>query len=214
MDGVELHGATCPLLVKSDGSKMGKTETGAIWLSADRTSPYAFYQYWINVTDEDAGKCLRFLTDLNEAHIAELDAAQQPNRSNAPSQKTLASELTRLIHGEEGLRKAQRATDIFFGAEITDLSDDMLGAIFADVPSRRLDATRLADGFPVIDALLESGLFSSKGDVRRSIQQGGAYLNNRRVEQLDMLLTRDHLASETMMVVRSGRRKYALLRFQ
>ena len=214
MDGIEMHGVTCPLLVNSDGAKMGKTESGAIWLSPERTSPYTFYQYWINVPDNDAGKCLRFLTDLNKSQITELDASQQTQPEQRASQKALASELTRLVHGEEGLRKAQRATEIFFGAEISDLSDAMLGAIFADVPSRQLDAVRLREGLPVIDALLESGLFASKGEVRRSIQQGGAYLNNRRIEQLELVLTQEHLASESMIVVRSGRRKYALLRFQ
>lgn len=214
MRGVQLYGMTCPLLTKSDGGKMGKTESGALWLSAERTSPYQFYQYWINVDDADAGKCLRFLTELGREEVEALDAARQADPGKRESQRRLAEELTKLVHGESGLTTAKRATEIFFGAEISQLNDQQLVEIFADVPSKELSLTRLADGgLPLIDALVESGLSKSKGDARRTIQQGGAYVNNRRISDLETKLTAADLASETVMVLRSGKKSYALLRF-
>jgi len=214
MRGAQLYGLTWPLLTKSDGSKMGKTESGAIWLSPARTPPYAFYQYWINVDDADAGKCLRFLTDLGREEIEALDAMRASEPARRDSQRRLAEELTRLIHGTDGLQAAQRATEIFFGAEIEQMSDRQLSGIFADVPSRELARSRLSgEGLNVIDALVESGLAKNKSEARRTIEQGGAYINNRRVEGLTQQLGPAHLASESVMVLRSGKKKYALLRF-
>lgn len=212
--GMQLYGITWPLLTKSDGGKMGKTESGAIWLSPARTSPYQFYQYWINVEDADAGKCLRFLTELSHEEIESLDAARGSNPGARDSQRRLAEEITRLVHGEPGLATARRATDIFFGAEIDQLNDAQLVEIFADVPSKTVPRSRLdPPGLSVIDALDEAKLVKSKSDARRTIEQGGAYVNNRRVEGIDRMLTANDLASETVMVLRSGRKKYALLRF-
>jgi tyrosyl-tRNA synthetase len=214
MRGTQLYGMTCPLLTKSDGGKMGKTESGAVWLSAERTSPYKFYQYWINVDDADAGKCLRFLTELGQAEVESLDAARASDPGKRESQRRLAEALTTLVHGDAGLATARRATEIFFGAEISQLSDSQLTEIFADVPSRELPRDRLAgEGLPLIDALAESGLAKSKSQARQTIQQGGAYVNNRRVESVDAKLTTSDLASETVMVLRSGKKSYALLRF-
>jgi tyrosyl-tRNA synthetase len=215
MKGVQLYGMTCPLLTKTDGSKMGKTETGTVWLSPARTSPYAFYQYWINVEDTDAGKCLRFLTDLSRKEIEALDAVRAADPGKRESQRRLAEEVTRLIHGETGLQSARRATEIFFGAEISELSDAQLGEIFADVPSRDLLRARLSgEGLNVVDALVEATLAKSKGEARRIVEQGGAYVNNRRVEGLSRQLASSDLASESVMVLRSGKKKYALLRFR
>ncbi len=214
MSGAQLYGLTCPLLTKSDGSKMGKTESGTVWLSPRRTSPYAFYQYWINVDDADTGNCLRMLTEVERDEIEALDAARAADPGKRESQKRLAEELTRLVHGEDGLRAAQRATEIFFGAEIREFSDAQLGEIFADVPSCELPRERLAgDGLNLVDALVEAGLAKSKGEARRTIGQGGAYVNNRRTEGVETQLTASDLASESVMVLRSGKKKYALLRF-
>lgn len=210
----QLYGMTCPLLTKSDGTKMGKTESGAIWLSSDRTSPYAFYQYWVNVADDDAGKCLRFLTELSHEEIESLDKsrAEEPHLRN--SQKRLAEHLTQLIHGDEGLSSALRATEIFFGGTIEDMNDSQLNEIFADVPSSELSRDRLAgDGLSLLDAFVEAGLAKSKGEARRAVSQGGAYVNNVRAESVDQSLTASDLASETVLVLRSGKKKYALLRF-
>ena len=215
MHSVQLYGLTCPLLTKADGAKMGKTESGAIWLSAERTSPYTFYQYWLNVADEDAGKCLRFLTELDHQEIEALDQSRAETPHLRESQKRLAESITRMIHGETGLAKARQATDIFFGAEIQDLSDGDLGQIFSDVPSLTIGFDQLEDpGYSLIDALADSGLCQSKGESRRTIKEGGAYVNNRRISDLEATLQRRDLASETMIVLRRGKKKYALLRFQ
>ena len=212
--GVQLYGMTCPLLTKSDGTKMGKTESGALWLDADKTSPYHFYQYWINLDDVDVDKCLRFFTDLDETCIESVVAEHEAAPEKRAGQRTLATELTRLVHGEEGVATAQKATEIFFGAEISELNDAQLTAIFADVPSQELSPARLeGEGLWVVDALVDSGLAKSKGEARRMVSQGGAYVNNRRVESVETQLSADDLASETVMVLRSGKKRYALLRF-
>ncbi len=216
MHSLQLYGLTTPLLTKSDGTKMGKTESGAVWLAADRTSPYQFFQYWINVDDADASKCLRFFTDLSREEVEALDAARETNPAGRESQRRLAEEVTRLIHGEEGLRVAQRATEIFFGEAITGLNDAQLGAVFADVPSAELPRSALAgEGLNILDAFaIESlGLAKSKGEARRAVAQGGAYVNNHRVENIELQLTAEQLASESCIVLRSGKKKYALLRF-
>jgi tyrosyl-tRNA synthetase len=216
MRGVQLYGLTNPLLTKSDGSKMGKTETGTVWLSAGRTSPYQFYQYWIRVEDADVGRCLRMLTTLPREEIESLDASRAADPGKRDSQRRLAEELTQLVHGPEGLATAQRATEIFYGAEISELNDAQLTEIFSDVPSAQLPRHALeeAGGLPIIDSLVSAGLSKSKGDARRSVQQGGAYVNNRRIQSVDTRLTAADLASETVMVLRSGKKNYALLRFQ
>jgi len=212
--GVQLHGMTCPLLTKADGSKMGKTEAGALWLAPERTSPYQFYQYWINLDDADVGRCLRFFTDLGRDEVEAVMAQQEQDPGRRVGQRRLAEELTRLVHGPEGLTAAERATEIFFGAEIGDLSDAQLTEIFADVPSRELARDRLAGaGLLVIDALCEAGLAKTKGEARRTIQQGGAYVNNRRVEDLEARLTADDLAGRRVLVLRSGKKRYGLLCF-
>jgi tyrosyl-tRNA synthetase len=214
MRGVQLYGFTCPLLTKSDGSKMGKTETGTVWLSAERTSPYQFYQYWIRLEDADVGKCLRMLTTLSREEIESLDAARAADAAKRDSQRRLAEELTQLVHGLGGLRVAQRATEIFYGAEIAELNDAQLVEIFADVPSQQLsrDALEVEGGLSIVDALVTAGLAKSKGDARRTVQQGGAYVNNRRIDG-EARLTKSNLASESVMVLRSGKKNYALLRF-
>lgn len=214
MRGVQLYGLTWPLLTKSDGGKMGKTESGTVWLSPRRTSPYQFYQYWLNIDDADAGKCLRYFTDLGREEIEALDAARQQSPEARQSQRRLAEEVTRLVHGETGLTKARRASEILFGAEIDSLSDLELGEIFADVPSRTMPLTTLAAGLSMIDALVAAGLTKSKGEARRVIEQGGAYVNNRRVESIERRLNESDLASESVLVLRSGKKKYALLRFE
>lgn len=213
MLGKQLYGITCPLLTKSDGAKMGKTESGAIYLSPERTSPYEFYQYWVRVEDDDVGMCLRFLTELTEEEIKSLDLARAAEPHQRASQKRLAEEVTKLIHGEEGLKSAKQATEILFGAEIADLSDKELQQIFADVPSVTLPMDRLNGGITIVDALVEAGLSKSKGEARRTVEQGGAYVNNQRVESIEKTLSTSDLASETVIVLRSGKKKYGLIKF-
>ncbi len=212
--GVQLHGLTCPLLTKSDGTKMGKTESGAIWLSAQKTSPYQFYQYWYNTQDSDVGRCLRYFTDLTQQEIEFLENQHAANPGQRSAQKRLAADFTRLVHGGEALAAALKASEILFGAEIDKLSDRQLGEVFADVPSRQWPRSVLeGTGLAVVDALFEVGLAKSKGEARRAIGEGGGYVNNRRVESVDARLTCGDLASESMIVVRKGKKNYGLLRF-
>ena len=212
MTGTQLYGLTTKLLTKSDGKKMGKTESGAVWLDANRTSPYHFYQYWVNVDDADIPNVLRFFTDLSESETAELLAEHEKDPGKRLPQKQIAMELTRLVHGPAGLQAAEKATEIFFGAEVSQLDDSQLGPIFADVPSLEVTRAELEAGIPLIDALVRAKLAGSKGDARRAIQQGGAYVNNRPGGDLDRKLTPADLASETMIVLRSGKKRYALLK--
>ena len=209
----QLQGLTSPLLTKNDGSKMGKTESGTLWLDPNKTPPYQFYQYWINLDDAEVEKVLKIFTDLSQAEIAGVIADHQVDPGKRTAQRKLADELTLLVHGESGLSAAKKATEIFFGGEITALSDATLCSIFADVPSKELPKQRLVEGFSLIDALVESGLSPSKSEARRTIQQGGAYINNRPMGDVNTLLTVGHLASESVMVLRTGKKKYALLRF-
>ncbi|TWT48535.1 tyrosine--tRNA ligase [Botrimarina hoheduenensis] len=215
MHAQQLYGMTWPLLTKSDGTKMGKTESGAIWLDPQRTSPYEFYQYWVNVDDADVGGCLRMLTELPLEEIVSLDAQRAENAAERLSQKRLAESLTRLVHGEEGVAVAQRATAVFFGgAEVEGLDDRVLGQLFADVPAGECPLSTLSgEGLPIVEALIAAGLAKSKAEARRTVEQGGAYINNRRVEGLERTLTPADLASESVTVLRSGRKRYALLRF-
>jgi tyrosyl-tRNA synthetase len=208
----QLYGLTWPLLTKSDGTKHGKTEGGTVWLAADRTSPYKFYQYWINVDDSDTGKCLRFLTELDreEIHDLEKQTAESPERNIG--QRRLAEELTRIVHGENGVKMAQKATEIMFGGEIDGQSDAMLLDVFSQLPSHQIDAQLLDDGLSMVEAFVLTGIAKSKGDARRAVEQGGAYVNNRRVQDLTYKLTRADLASESVLVLRRGKKSYGLLR--
>jgi tyrosyl-tRNA synthetase len=211
----DLHGITCPLLTKADGTKMGKTASGAVWLDPRRTSPYRFYQYWINLDDDDAGRCLMRLTELALDEIHAIDASRAANPAARETQKRLATELTRLVHGDVGLAAARQATDIFFGAEIENLDDSALTEIFADVPSSQFPRAALdGEGLPILDALTATGLAASKGAARRTIEQGGAYVNNRRVTDAAYRLTPRDLAGTSTLVLRSGKKSYAIARFQ
>ncbi|MGL6196989.1 MAG: tyrosine--tRNA ligase [Thermoguttaceae bacterium] len=216
IDAVQLYGITCPLLTKSDGKKMGKTESGTLWLDPERTSPYHFYQYWINLDDADVEKVLCFFTEIPQDEMRELCDAHKKDPGKRAAQKRLAEELTRIVHGEAGLTSANRATEIFFGGEISKLSDKELGSIFVDVPSSEFPVTALTEngGLPLIDALVSTKLAPSKADARRTLQQGGVYVNNKPVSEVDAKLTPADLASETILVLRSGKKRYALLRFK
>lgn len=215
MLGKQLFGMTCPLLLTSDGRKMGKTERGAIYLAPERTSPYAFYQYFLNVADVDVLMVLRFLSDISREEWEAMNTAVAEKPQERAAQKHLAESLTKLVHGDAGLASARKATEVLFGAEIENLSDADLMAIFEDVPSKQLSISLLDEpGYPIVDALVASSLASSKGEARRSLEGGGIYLNNRRVETVDRKIVRSDLASESVVVLRSGRKKYALLRFE
>ena len=214
MLGKQLFGLTAPLLTTSDGRKMGKTESGAIWLDAERTSPYVFFQYWRNVDDADVMKCIAYLTEIEREEYDELAKQTASDPGACAAQKRLAEFMTRLVHGDEGLASANRASEILFGGEIDQLNDKQLVEIFADVPSCEASrASLMGEGWWIVEALREAGLSSSSGEARRAIGDGGVYVNNRRVTDVNRKLTLEDLASETVMVLRKGKRNYALIRF-
>ncbi len=213
--GVRAYGVTFPLLAASSGTKFGKTESGTVWLDPARTTPYRFYQFWTNVADADAGAYLRLFTLLPREEIEELEAstAREPHRRLA--QKALAADVTRRLHGEDGLSRARRASEALFGGEIEGLGADEIADIFADVPSGRIRRAALrGDGLELVDALCDSGLASSKSDARRAIGGGGVYLNNRRVSDLSARVTvRDAVGGE-FVVLRRGKKRYRLVRLR
>ncbi len=213
MHGASLFGMTVPLLLTSDGRKMGKSAKGALWLDANRTSPYTFYQYWINIADEDVGNCLRFLTELTRAEIESIEAEQKAKPGDRPGQKALAKWLTQFVHGDEGLASAQKATDIFFGAEIESLNDTQLNEIFADVPSVSIAKSEFGSGIALVDALVRTSLCTSKGEAKRALAAGAIALNNRRITE-ERALNENDRASESVIVLRNGKKRYALLKIQ
>jgi tyrosyl-tRNA synthetase len=203
-------GITFPLLTTSSGEKFGKSAGNAIWLDPHRTSPYQFYQYWINTDDRDAERFLKLFTFLELDEISALCA--HPPEQRIP-QKRLAAEVTRLVHGEDAVGQALKASEVLFGGEVTGLTDQDLAEIFADVPSFSIDRTDLAAGIKIADLVVRSGRAKSKGEGARLVEGGGVYLNNRRVTAADKLQDGD-IASETMFVLRFGKKDYYLGRLR
>ncbi len=215
MLGQQLFGITAPLLLTSDGKKMGKTETGAVWLDRERTSPYAFFQYWRTVDDADVMRCIAYLTEIDKEEYESLAEQTASDPGRAAAQKRLAEWMTRFVHGDEGVEAAERATKILFGGEIGDATDAQLNEIFADVPSCDVQRSQLTgEGLWIVDALQQAGVANSSSEARRAIKDGGAYVNNQRVADMNRRLTEADLASETVMVLRKGKRNYAMLRFR
>jgi tyrosyl-tRNA synthetase len=206
-------GLTLPLVTKADGSKFGKTESGNVWLDPARTSPYKFYQFWINQADADVPRWLRYFTFLSREAIADCEhrIAEEPEKRAA--QRCLAEEVTRLVHGETALQNAVRASQAMFGGDLTGLDDATLEDVFSEVPSSRLPRAELNADRLLVDALVEAGVFRSKGEARRLIENGGLYLNNQRVDSSDMLLTERCLCSTHIAVIRKGKKNYHLLKF-
>jgi tyrosyl-tRNA synthetase len=202
--GGEAFGVTFPLLTTASGEKFGKSAGNAVWLDANKTSPYQFYQYWINTDDRDAARFLKLFTFLSLEEINQL-CANQPEQRIA--QKALAAEITRLVHGEEAVVLAQKASDVLFGGEVSGLTDHQLSEIFTDVPSFSID---LSAPVKLSEALVRAGAAKSKGEATRLIGGGGVYLNNRRAEAADAQIRREDLASETMFVLRVGKKSYYL----
>jgi tyrosyl-tRNA synthetase len=202
-----------PLITKADGTKFGKTESGSVWLSANRTSPYRFYQFWLNADDRDIINYLKFFTWLNEVEINELAAslARHPERREA--QRRLAQEMTRMLHDETALQKAELAAQVLFGGEIAGLSAAEVADIFAEVPSGEISIARLqGDGLPVTDLLVECQAVPSKGEARRAIEAGGIYINNRRISDLSIKASLADAIENRFIVLRRGRKNYCLVR--
>jgi len=212
MRGAQLFGLTWPLVTRSDGVKMGKTAEGAVWLDSARTSPYAFYQWFVNLPDADAGRFLRFFTELTRDEIESLEAEVAAAPQKREAQRRLARELTLLVHGEDGLRAAERASGALFGGDLEGLSEAELLEIFADVPSKEVPRARLGQ-IPAGEALIEAGLAKSKSEARRLIEGGGASIGNRRIDDPEQPVAPTDLTSETIAVLRAGKNRFALLRF-
>jgi tyrosyl-tRNA synthetase len=204
--GDEAYGLAWPLLTRADGSKFGKSEGGSVWLSAEKTSPYDFFQYWVNASDDDVRTYLPLFTDLPDAEVADLLAAPPEQRA---AQRRLAHELTATVHGPGGVEAAERASAALFGGDPTTLSETELLSVFADAPSSdgRLDGTTLLDLFA---EALEGG---SKSAARRTASQGGAYVNNRQERDLDRPVREEDLLAGRSLLLRKGRKRYHLVRF-
>ncbi len=212
--GEAAYGLTFPLITTAAGEKFGKSAGNAVWLDPELTSPYQLYQYWVRTDDRDAGKYLKYFTFMPLPEIEALCAEHAKAPEKREAQKRLAAEFTRLVHGGQGLARARRATDVLFGAEIEGWTDAELLDIFNDVPSARAPGAALGQGALLVDVLAAAGVFASKGAARRLIQGKGLYLNNRRVDSADARLTPESLASESIAVIRKGRKGYHVVRFE
>lgn len=209
------HALVFPLLTTSSGTKFGKTEAGTVWLDPVRTSPYRFYQFWLNAEDKDVMTQLKFFTLLPQAEIEALaqSLAAQPEKREA--QKKLAQEVTRLVHGEEALKKAEQASKVLFGEAIQNLSLQDALDIFSNVPSTQVQKSLLSgEGMSLIDLVASSGLAQSKGEAKRLMQGGGIYLNNIRVNDLKCQVTLDNTIEGQALVLRKGAKEYRLVKLE
>ena len=212
MLGTQLFGITAPLLTTSEGRKMGKTEKGTIWLDPELTSPYEFYQYWRNVEDADVMKCVAFLTEIEREEYDDLAKRTASDPGSRTAQQRLAEWMTRFVHGDDGLAAANKASQALFGGSVEGATDESLAQI--DAPRTEIPWSKLeGDGLWIIEALQVSGLCQSGGDARRTVKEGGCYVNDQRVADDQLRLNKDHLASESVIVMRRGKKKYALLMF-
>ncbi len=206
-------GLTLPLVTKSDGSKFGKTETGNIWLDPEKTSPYTFYQFWINTADTDAVRYLKYFTFLQQEEIGALAQQVEEAPQQRAAQKALAMEVTRMVHGETALAEAVKASQAMFGGDLSGLSEAALEDVFSEVPSTELPKSDLSANRLLIDVLDQCEIVKSKGEAKRLIKNGGLYLNNVRVEAEDAKLTEQSLCTGRIAVVRTGKKNYHLLKF-
>ncbi len=211
--GTRCYALVSPLVTTSAGIKFGKTEAGSVWLDANLTSPYRFYQFWFNTDDRDVVKYLKFFTMLNRQEIAALEALTASAPEKREAQKRLAEEVTLMVHGEYNLRKAIQASQVLFGGEIADLTASEVLDIFADVPSSDIPRASFAgDGMPLVDLVIACGFAPSKGAARRLIEAGGIYVNNRRVADVQAAIDLSALIEGQYLVLRKGAREYHLVR--
>lgn len=211
--GTRAHGLVFPLVITAAGVKFGKTEAGAVWLDPKLTSPYRFYQFWLNTDDRDAITYLKFFTWLSKEEIGGLEESVRTEPEKRRAQRELARQVTAMVHGETELEKALRASEVLFGKEISGLGVQEILDIFADVPSTELEQSKLAgDGFTVIEALVVSGLSPSKGEARRLVQGGGVCVNNRRVSDPRQAISGADLIDGQVLVLRKGAKHYHLIR--
>ncbi|MCB0270501.1 MAG: tyrosine--tRNA ligase, partial [Calditrichaeota bacterium] len=210
--GAKAYGLVSPLVTTSTGVKFGKTEAGAVWLDAALTSPYRFYQFWLNTDDADVLPYLKYFTWLKQAEIAELQSALEERPEQREAQRTLAKEVTQMVHGQNGVDSAEKASQVLFGGEIEGMSAAEVQDIFQDVPSCDIAKTAFeGEGMSMIDLLAESGVAKSKGEARRLLQGGGVYLNNRKTEMTQSVTLNDSIDGQ-FLVLRKGRKNYQFVR--
>jgi tyrosyl-tRNA synthetase len=221
--GIELHrkmggegqlfGMTVPLLLTAAGTKFGKSEGGQnVWLDPRMTSPYQFHQFWLNTADADVERYLKMFTFLALPAIAEVMAAHEPDRARRVAQRRLADEVTTWVHGAEATRRAVAVSHVLFGGAVADLTDADLDPILADAPATDVPRGELDAGLGLLDLFVRTGIAESKGEARRLVAQGGAYVNNVRVDDPNRSLTGADLATESMIVLRGGKKKYRIVR--
>ena len=217
--GGEAHALTVPLLMTSSGTKFGKTEAGAVWLDPTRTSPYAFYQFWLGTEDRDVGRYLRYFTLLSRDEIESLEAATAASPEKRVGQQALARDVTRRVHGENALAAAEQVSGLFFGAvDPAELSDEALAILRAESPFAEVDAGEVsseadATRFDVLKLLTASGLAASNGAAKRLLEQGAVSVNKRKVSSADRYIAMgDSLLRERHVLMGKGKRDYAVLR--
>jgi tyrosyl-tRNA synthetase len=214
LDGAALHGLVWPLLTTADGAKFGKSAGNAVWLDAQMTSPYAYYQYWFNAADADVERFLRLFTFLPLAEVAAVAAEHAADPAARHGQRVLAREATRILHGDDGVASAERATEVLFGDEpYGTLGDDVLAAAFGEAPSVELPRARLDAGIGLLELMTVVGASASNGEARRLVEQGAVRINNAVVDDVARVVTPADLAGATTVVLRAGRRRQFLARF-
>ena len=211
--GARAHGLVMPLVTTASGVKFGKTEAGAVWLDPALTSPFRFYQFWLNTDDSDVVKHLKFFTFLGQDEITSLEAALSAAPEKREAQRVLAREVTRTIHGQDAVDRAELASGLLFGERIAELDVDDIIAVFDDVPSTELGAASFGgDGVAIADLLVATKLAASKGEAMRLVKGGGVYVNNQRVGNERARFTAGQAIAGRVFVVRKGGRQYHLVR--
>jgi tyrosyl-tRNA synthetase len=210
--GRHVYGLTMPLITKSDGTKFGKSEGGAIWLDPKKTSIYKFYQFWINTDDRDVVKYLKFFTFLPHEEITALEAEHAANPGARKAHQALAHAITTLIHGDEATRDAVRASEILFGGTLEGITASTLDTLSEEVPNAAVTRDQLeGDGLPLVEALVLSGLSQSKGQARKDVEGGGVYVNGERAGAATDRLTQAGTLHDRYVLLRKGKRNYAVL---
>ena len=212
--GGEAFAFTCPLLTKSDGGKFGKTEKGNIWLDAEKTSPYQFYQFWLNAADEDAKKWIRIFTFLAKEEIESLIKQQDENAAARSLQKILAKEITLFVHGDDGLKQALETTEKLFSnqtAPAESLSEEDLQSM-EGVVKIDYNLAKVSPGVDIISFLAETNIFPSRGEARKMIQNGGISINRKKVPGQDFSITTDLLLHKKYLLVQKGKKNYYLVK--
>jgi tyrosyl-tRNA synthetase len=215
--GGEAFALTCPLITKSDGSKFGKTEAGNVWLDPEKTSPYQFYQFWLNVSDEDAARYIKIFTILDKNTIDELISSHSKNPQDRILQKRLASEVTVMVHSREEYESAVEASQILFGKGTTEslrkMSEGTFLAVFEGVPVFDINKELIKSGLSVSDLCAShTQVFPSKGELRRLVQGGGLSINKEKVDNADMIINETFLLNGKYILVQKGKKNYSIIR--